>query len=408
MIIEEIHIKNFKSLKDVHLKNLPAMAVFIGENGSGKSSLFRVFSFLRDCLTKDVRYALQKEGGLKGFREVLTRGVALSQNICIEIRFQKKSAEGAALVRYAIEIGLDENKPAVMREILALAPASEEDFTPLISFELGKGIAINNEEDFVKRAAKLDMQIQSIAPDTLAIASLGLLERFQTAGAIRALIAGWDVSDFKAEEMRGKKMRGDGERLSGSGGNLASVAYRLQEEEPDVFRKISETMRQNLPGVGDIAVELWPDGSVNIRIAEQAFGDAFLDYNVSDGTMRLFAYLVMLHESATRRFLIVEEPENQLHHGLMTWLAEEFQGYAYPIGNEGGGQVFVSSHSPDFLNAVELESLFILEKNDGITRIFRAKEDPLQVGFIREGELPGTLWQQGLFAGISHRIETNP
>ena len=46
MIIEEIHIQNFKALKDVHLKSLPAMSVFVGKNGTGKTTLFRIFAFL--------------------------------------------------------------------------------------------------------------------------------------------------------------------------------------------------------------------------------------------------------------------------------------------------------------------------------------------------------------------------
>ncbi|MEZ5430887.1 MAG: hypothetical protein R3F31_06830 [Verrucomicrobiales bacterium] len=33
--------QNFKALKDVHLKNLPPMAVFVGKNGTGKTTLFR-------------------------------------------------------------------------------------------------------------------------------------------------------------------------------------------------------------------------------------------------------------------------------------------------------------------------------------------------------------------------------
>ena len=75
MIIEEIRIQNFKALKDVHLKNLPAMAVFVGKNGTGKTTLFRIFAFLKECLSSNVRVALQREGGLLGFKEVISRGL---------------------------------------------------------------------------------------------------------------------------------------------------------------------------------------------------------------------------------------------------------------------------------------------------------------------------------------------
>jgi predicted ATPase len=399
MIIEEIRIQNFKALKNVHLQNLPAMAVFIGENGSGKSTLFHVFSFLLDCLRKDVKFALEREGGLRGFPEVITRGVALKENIRIEIEFRAEIAGASRLVGYALEIGLDENKPVVKRETLGYFLNSTDGPLPLIDFSLGKGSVINNELEILSSDTELDVQFHSIAPDTLALASLGLLERFRTAKEVRGWIAGWEISDFQTRDARGRKIRADGERLSGSGENLSSVAYRLQQEAPEVFRKIVETMRRRLPGVGDIAVEVGPDGGLYLRFSERAFDDAFLDLNVSDGTLRLFAYLLLLNDPSARRFLIVEEPENQLHPELMHELADDFQSYA-----DEGGQVFVSTHSTQFLNAVELDSLFLFRKTDGISRIYRLRDDPLTTELIRGGDHPGYLWSQGLFAGVEHRI----
>jgi predicted ATPase len=95
----------------------------------------------------------------------------------------------------------------------------------------------------------------------------------------------------------------------------------------------------------------------------------------------------------------VEEPENQLHPELMFSLAEDFQAFAH-----GGGQVFVSTHSPQFLNAVEMHSLFLFRKNDGISRVYRLQDDPLTSELVRGGDPPGYLWSQGLFAGVEHRI----
>ena len=66
-------------------------------------------------------------------------------------------------------------------------------------------------------------------------------------------------------------------------------------------------------------------------------GDPFIDRYVSDGTMKMFAYLVLLHDPAPHQFLCIEEPENQLYPTLLHELAEEFRDYA-----QRGGQVFVS------------------------------------------------------------------
>ena len=67
---ENIHIENYKTLQNVDIKNIGKLAVFLGENGSGKSTLFDVFGFMKQCLTENVRSALQARGG---YNEVHTR-----------------------------------------------------------------------------------------------------------------------------------------------------------------------------------------------------------------------------------------------------------------------------------------------------------------------------------------------
>jgi len=88
----------------------------------------------------------------------------------------------------------------------------------------------------------------------------------------------------------------------------------------------------------------------------------------------------------------VEEPENQLYPQLMHELAEEFRDYA-----RRGGQVFVSTHSPDFLNATRLDEIYYLVKDGGFTRVHRASESKLLLRLVAEGDQPGELWRQRLF-----------
>ena len=64
-----------------------------------------------------------------------------------------------------------------------------------------------------------------------------------------------------------------------------------------------------------------------------------------------------------------------------------------------GGQVFVSTHSPDFLNGVKLDEIFWLIKEDGFTRVERASDNTTLKNLVDEGDLPGALWKQGLFEG---------
>ena len=76
--------------------------------------------------------------------------------------------------------------------------------------------------------------------------------------------------------------------------------------------------------------------------------------------MKMFAYLVLLYDPQPHPLLCIEEPENQLYPKLLFELAEEFRNYA-----RKGGQVFVSTHSPDLLNAAKLEEVFLAKKRKG-------------------------------------------
>ena len=107
-----------------------------------------------------------------------------------------------------------------------------------------------------------------------------------------------------------------------------------------------------------------------LKFQDGSFKDPFLARYVSDGTIKMLAYLILLHDPSPHPLLCVEEPENQLYPKLLPELAEEFRAYA-----RHGGQVFVSTHSPDFLNATRLEEVFWLQKSEGYTHIKRAKDD---------------------------------
>jgi predicted ATPase len=393
MNIETIRIKNFKALRNVEITNIPAYCVLVGRNGTGKTTLFRVFAFLKNCLAKNVRMALNIEGGRNGLKEVLSRGHE-KEDLEIEIQFRLDIAGINRLVTYHLEIGdTPEKTPIVKREILRYKRGRHGSPFHFIDFSYGEGYAINNEEDFSKPDLELTRESQKLdSPETLAIKGLGQFERFKAASAFRQLIENWHISDFHISSARGDKEEESAEHLSPSGDNLPSMARYLYERHRPVFDLIKQRMQERVPGVSDITVTVTEDGRLLMRYRDEAFRDPFIDKNVSDGTIKMFAYLVLLADPRPHPILCVEEPENQLYPELMGVLAEEFQHYA-----ERGGQVFVSSHSPDFLNSVPLESIYWLEKEQGETSIHRAMDVPLLNRLAKEGDLPGYLWNQGFF-----------
>ncbi len=88
MKIESIRLKNFKAFQDAELTDLPNFCVIVGANGTGKSTIFSVFGFLRDALTTNVNTALMKLGGSRGFQEVRSRNS--KGPIEIELKFRAK------------------------------------------------------------------------------------------------------------------------------------------------------------------------------------------------------------------------------------------------------------------------------------------------------------------------------
>ncbi|TDI45393.1 MAG: hypothetical protein E2P02_07585 [Acidobacteria bacterium] len=172
----------------------------------------------------------------------------------------------------------------------------------------------------------------------------------------------------------------------------------VSESHRESFDRVLEVMRERVPGVSRVEAKPTEDGRIVLRFQDGSFQDPFIARYVSDGTIKMFAYLVLLYDPKPHLLLAVEEPEIQLYPELLHELVEEFRDYA-----RRGGQGFISTHSPDFLNGTKLEEIYWLVKEDGFTTVKRASENELLANLVKEGDLPGALWKQGLFEGAGIR-----
>ncbi|EKN4206972.1 MULTISPECIES: AAA family ATPase [Yersinia] len=396
MFIESVKLKNFKSFKNLEMNDIPKFCVIVGANGVGKTTLFDVFGFLKDCLTYNVRNAIQRRGG---FNEVLSRGTDFNnRTIEIEVKFRLEISGYERLVTYILKLNEDAKKRTyVDREILRYKRGPYGSPYHFLDFSKGKGTAIINEDDFSKKDEELNREEQILdSDDVLAIKGLGQFSKFKAASAFRQLIENWHVSDFHINAARGTKDAvGYEDHLSATGDNLQLVARNIHDNYPEIFAEIITAMKHRVPGVSDVKPISTQDGRLLLGFQDGSFADPFIDRFVSDGTLKMFAYLVQLHDPTPHPLLCVEEPENQLYPKLLTELAEEFRAYT-----TRGGQVFVSTHSPDFLNAVGIDEVFWLSKNQGYTTANRAKEDTQLVAYMNDGDKMGYLWKQGFFPGV--------
>jgi len=390
MKIESISLKNFKTFQSAELNHIPPMCVIVGANGSGKSTLFDVFSFLKDAMTDNIQKALNKRGG---FKEVISRGQA-HQDIEFCLQFQMPIADKYRLVTYQLQITLKGKQPVIKRE--SLHYEHEVDNTPFycLDFKYGKGYALSHEESFQPKLKPQEHTLDSA--DILALKGLGQFTRFEAANALRKFIEKGHLFDLNINQARQIQLNDDyAEQLSKAGHNLSLVTQFLYEHHPKVFKQILTKLSTCLPSIQNVVAKTTEEGRVLLKFQDSAFKDPFLARYVSDGSLKMFAYLILLNEPSPYPLLCVEEPEHHLYPKLLYELAEEFRVYSLR-----GGQVFVSTHSPDFLNAVELDEIFWLVKKAGYTTIQRAKEVEVVSNLVKGGDKPGWLWKKGLFTGV--------
>lgn len=396
MQIEAIRLKNFRAFQDVTLKDIPRFCVLVGANGTGKSTLFSVFAFLRDAMTTNLSAALGRLGGSRGLQEVRSRGT--TGPIEIEIKLRTVLAnKRSQLITYELHIDELNGRPAVAREILKYRRGSSGQPWHFLDFSNGTGEAVTNELDSVTDEKELKREQQTLkSPDILAIKGLAQFERFPAVVALGNLIENWHLSDFHISGARREAEAGYAEHLSREGENLSLVVEYLHKHHAQAFQTILSRLQVRVPGVTKVESKTTEEGRVLLKFQDGAFEDPFLARYVSDGTIKMLAYLVLLFDPTPHPLLCVEEPENQLYPSLLWDLAEEFRAYAVR-----GGQVFVTTHSPDFLNAVGLDEVFWLVKRDGYTRVQRARDDEQLKAYMAEGDQMGYLWKQGLFEGAN-------
>ena len=211
MKIESLRLKNFKAFQNAEMKDIPSLCVVVGANGTGKSTIFNIFGFLKDALTSNVNSALMKLGGSRGFHEVRSRNS--KGPIEIELKFREK--QNNPLITYILKINEKNNKAFIEREILKYRRGSGGQSWHFLDFSNGSGIAVTNELDSVKNVSDLIREDQKLkSSDILAIKGLAQFERFPAVVALGNLIENWHISDFHISKARPEQEAGYADHLS--------------------------------------------------------------------------------------------------------------------------------------------------------------------------------------------------
>ena len=418
--IEGIFISNYRVLKSITLgkaqyeqddQPLTPITAVIGKNGVGKSCLLDAFGFLADCLKSGVEEACDARDGFERLR---------SQGSDDPIGFLVCYREdlNAQPITYWLFIDLDDaGRPHVSCEVLHQRGQGQESGQSffILGSTKGRGFAwkgtaqgqqVNEADPFVSDMNRFTDQMKSPPTDekneeleafeledsrTLAITTLGALKQHPRIAAFLRFIEGWYLSYFTPDAARDLPPAGPQPHLNVHGDNLANVVQFMEREHRDTFKDILQQIAGKVPGIGRIDTKRSLDGRLLLRFNDRGFTDPFYAQQMSDGTLKLFAYLLLLADPTPPPFICIEEPENGLYHKLLEVLVAEFRRRA--TGAPNTPQIFVTTHQPYLIDALAPEEVWILEKGaDGFASISRASDDATVKAMADEGMPLGGLW----------------
>lgn len=402
-LIEGLKIQNYRSLRDIAMGRigtdpilrsadpLTPLTVVIGKNGVGKSSIFDAFGFLADCMETDLETACNARNR-GGYDKLVSLGV--DQPIMITIYYRESKNDRP--ITYEVSIGKEEKTglPIVLSERLRQrAKSSGGSGRPRSFLHLDKGkgtVYIGDDALEGDEASKRNVEFDS---HKLAIVSLA--EQFSENPRIaqfKKFIQSWYLSYFTPDSARKIPQAGIQKHLNLHGDNIGNVVQYMERNHPVIFKKILDEISKKIPGIGTI--EPYRDSITNnlyLLFKDRGFAKPFTQQQMSDGTLKMFSYLLLLNDPEPAPFICIEEPENGLYHKLLETLAREFREHA--TGKKGSSQIFITTHQPYFVDALEPDEVWILEKGpDGFSTIHRASDDAIIKNMVAEGLPLGGLW----------------
>jgi predicted ATPase len=385
--IEYLRVKNFRVLKDLELKDIKPFTVLLGQNGSGKSTVFDVFAFLAECFSIGLKKAVDKRGR---FRELRTRGS--NEPISIEIKYREN--KDSSLITYRLVINENLTGAFVEEESLAWRRGKQvgQPFK-FLNFKLGKGQVISGDEPD-ELAERMPETLSS--SDILAVSTLGQFASHPRVSALRQFIIGWYLSYLTADNSRRQPEAGPQERLSETGDNLANVIQYLKETHSDILDKILSTLSHRIPHLEKVTAEMMPDGRLLLQIKDAPFETPIQAKYASDGTLKMLAYLTVLYDPNPPQLVGIEEPENHLYPKLLPELAEECRTASVNT------QLLVSTHSPFFISELKPEEVFMLYRDaKGFTKAKKTSDIKGIKEMLEAGAKLGDLWIEDYFSEVS-------
>ena len=400
-----IAIQNYGTLKSIKMgklfsdqtgNELGNMVAIIGPSGNGKSTLADAFGFVSDCISTDVESACDANN--RGGYDQL---VSQNSNEPIHFEIYYKENQNSRPITYELTIAKDKyNRPYVKEERLRQRRPGIKRGWPLSFLYLidGKGYAFEGVEGGQADDGTIDGDRKTVElSDTrkLGIVTLGAMKQYSRIEMFLDFLKSWYLCYFTPDAARQIQTAAPNQYLNRTGSNLNNVAQYMYRENPSEFKKILAEIQTKIPNITKIEPIRLQNGQMVLEFWQKGFEQPFFSQRMSDGTLKLFAYYLLLHEKNPRQLVFVEEPENGLYHQYLANLAIEMK---KNVGKGFSKQLFVTTHSPFFVNALSPNQVWVLEKDiNGFSIAKQAAAYDFVKDLIDEGASMGDLWYSQSF-----------
>lgn len=400
-----IAIQNYGTLKNIEMGKLFSnqagtelgnMIAIIGESGNGKSTLADAFGFISDCISTDVESACDANYR-GGFDQLVSQG---SRNdIHFEIYYKENI--NSRPITYELTIGKDKyDRPCVKEERLRQRRPNQKRGWPLSFLNLtnGKGYAFEGaeggEDETGEFVGKKEL-VELADVRKLGIVTLGAMKQYSRIENFLNFLRSWYLCYFSPEAARQMQTAAPTQYLNRTGSNINNVAQFMYRENPKEFAKILKEIQTKIPNIERIEPIKMQNGQMVLEFRQKGFDEPFYSSRMSDGTLKLFAYYLLLNENNPRQLVFVEEPENGLYHQYLSSLAIEMK---RNVGTSFSKQLFITTHSPFFVNALSPEQVWVLKKGlSGFSEIKQASKYEYVNEMVAEGAPMGDLWYSHYF-----------
>ena len=372
--IESIKIQGFRSLADVELKDLPDSAVLIGPNGSGKSNLLLFLEMLQQMLRyRRLNQFVSRHGGAD---DQLFGGSAQTPRLELEIGLKAEQRRS----KYVCTLSYTQRDQfSVDRESINVVQPG--DIGPM-------GRLIFN-WDTESGVLPVDPDGDSKTEEANKYLHESLME-------FRDFLGGWSFHQFHNTGYHSNiKKRWDIEdnnHLTSDAGNLAAILYRLEREDERRYRYICQQVRRVLPNFDRFDIEE-SYGKVMLRWKAVDSDKTIGAHLTSDGSLRSFALITLLNlpPEMLPSIILLDEPELGLHPTAISLIGAMIKRVSLQR------QVIVATQSPLLVDEFTPDEIFVMELEDGQTKVSRQDEEYLKVWL--EEYSTGELWQKNVLGG---------